>query len=296
MKKPSVVLATILWIGLIQVGISQPGGAQPTQASYSQTLAQSKESLRTKHYEVAEREAQALLAAADSTEETGTGLIILGETFYRRKMYDQAHMQWNKVLSLAGTEDSDLRIFAHLNLARAYTAQSYFDKAAPEYKAVVDSLTTEDKTRKDKARKDESTNAIFKLALANAYYHTQQFDLAQKQLSSVVESSRDNSAFLSVALARAGQVDLVQRKYKDSLAKFQQILDIKEVTPGIQTYAQGQILPLKGFIASHLGAGEINSEIKVKITAPKEFDNKIDVFLQTFIDDFVVEYAVLETL
>lgn len=297
MKKSTIVLSAILCavicVGIAQVGIAQMptsrmGAVQPSQSGYSQTLILTKQSLKDKNYEVAAKDAQKLLASANSPEQTGRSLIILGETFYRRKMYEQARVQWNKVLIFTkdGGDDT-LRAIAHLGLARSYSAEGSFDKAILEYKVVMNSFNPEDENRE---------SAIFCLALANAYYNTKQYDLAHQQLKQVIESTEDNPTFLAVALTRAGQVDLTQRRIKKSLADFNQVLAIQEVTPGVKEFAQRQADGVSKLIPLQLEEGGLNSKAPFGIKSDKAFDDKIDAFTQIFMDDFVVNDIIIKAL
>lgn len=296
MKKSTIVLAALSCAGIAQVGLYQMGTAQPTQPSYSQALALSKKDLKGKNYVAAQRHAQQLLALAKSPEETGKATVMLAESFYRLKMYEQARVHWNTLLNLSGTEDDNgFHVIAHLGVARSYTAQGIVDKAIPEYKAVVDSIAQEG---------DKSAISAFPLALANSYYKAQQYDLAQRQLNQVIASSQDNPPLLLVALVRDGQINFIQRRFQKSLAEFQQVLDIldsrhfKEAasTSDLKTYIQRQIVALNGLIAAQLGEGQIHSKVGFRVERDTEFDGKIDAFIQMFMDDVVVNDAIIETL
>lgn len=286
MKKSIIVFSAILCAAIAQVGVIHMSTAQPAQSSYSQALILSKHDLESRNYEDAEKDARKLLSLANSSEQTSSALTILGETFYRRRMYEEARSQWSKVLSSSTDYGDGFQVVAHLGLARSYTSQGSFDKAIPHYKDVLGRLGQDG---------NNGQSVIFSLALANAYYKTRQLDLAQQQFQQVIESNQDNPAYLMVALTRSGQINLAKRKFKKSLAGFNQVLAIKEVTPGFKEYAQRQIRGLNNLIPLQLEEGEINSGIGFQVKAERDFDGKIDDFVQ-ILNDTIVDKAVIKAL
>ncbi|RYF51317.1 MAG: tetratricopeptide repeat protein [Cytophagaceae bacterium] len=310
MNKSLRILPALLCVTLAPMGLTQVVHAQPAQLSYSQLLTQTKQDFDGKNYEVAAKDAQKLLDAAQTPDETSQALLTLGETFYLRKMYEPARAQWNKLLDLP--EDPEDRqhtsqTLVHLNLARSYTAQGNFAKAIPHYKAGLALFDQEDeKTPGDKAPdvkgqepKSENPKAlamVFSLALANAYYHTQQYDLAQQQLGQIIASTPQNvPAILLLALTRSSEIDFVQFQLKKSVTGFQQVLDlaVKEDAPLTQKYAQDQVQWGKLLIQTNWeggGAGNLKMDLR---------NNANDLRMNSAIqglNDAVLDALLLETL
>ena len=293
MKKSTFVFAAILCAGLAQISHAQP-------TTYETALAAGKSDFKIEKYEAATKDAAESLAVAASPEETGDALMLLGETFYRRKMYGEAQTQWAKMLELRGTDDDDaLHTFAHLGYARSYDAQGQWDKAIPEHQLVRSQFEAHIKTDGD-----ANTNAVeakqllapFDFALANAYSHTKQYDLAQQQLKQIIQYSDGDSGYRLLALIKRGQIDTVQRDFKGALDSFNQVLKLAGLTPKSSadkvTGRLGELIPLlQSLVKSQVGAGQPNDgKIKVEIVLPPEFDEASNTVSKIFLDEVVGQF------
>lgn len=317
MKTPLFFVA-LLCVGICELGTVQASFAQPTAPNYKQILVQSKQDLKDKDYAAVEEEAQEMLVSAITPEEKVTALVILGESFYRRKLYDQARAEWSKILTLKTDEDDgdDFQTFAHIALAKSYSAEGHFDKAIPEYKAGMDGFKDEEEDETDKKDADthegmSSLVGVFSLALANAYYNTKQLDLAREQLREVVKPSQDKSLGAltdltrMLALTRSGQMSMEQRRFKKSLDEFNQVLVIvdkfnqasptQKVASTLKEFVQQQTEGINKLIPLQLEEGEVNSTLAFRVKRLEEFDIKIDAAIQGIIDDFIFE-GIIETL
>jgi tetratricopeptide (TPR) repeat protein len=246
MKKSTFVLSASLCMGLAQMGFTPIAHAQPAPLSYSQARTLAKQDLEAKNYEAAEKEALQMVALAGSPDETGVARMVLGQSFYLRKMYEPARAQWNHLLTL--NPNGNGATVGHLLLARTYSAEGIFEKSIPHYVAAISAFDEPDeKDVADKPNEKDDSNesgmgTILSLGLANAYYQTEQFDLAQKPLNRVIKSAQDNSFLQLIALTRLSEIDFMEFRLKKAVEGFTQVLAIKIDAPALKRYAQAQIV------------------------------------------------------
>lgn len=289
MKKSAFVLCAILC-----VGIANSSHAQPTQpATHEAALVVSKRDFKAENYEAATTDAKELLAVAASLQEVGEARMLLGETYYRRKMFDEAGAQWAKILELRDTgDDESLQTFAHLGYARSYAAQGQFDKAIPEYKSVIESFEAQAKADGDDKNPDTKTTlAPFTLALADAYYHTKQYDLAQQQLSQIIQFSEGDSVFRLLALIKAGEIDLLERKFGDAADKWKRALAMDSAPASSTKGGIQELIPLlENLDKQQVGAGQANDgKPKISVESPKEIAEAISAIVAGIMDTLVGE-------
>ena len=286
MKKSAFVLCAILCAGLAPISRAQT--ARPT--TYETALAAGKDDFKAEKYELATKNAAESLAVATSPEETGGALTLLGETYYRRKMVDEAQQQWAKLLALPDSDDGGLHAFAHLGFARSYDAQGQFGKAIPEYKVFIEGLKTQ--------ITDESTGetkrilAPLTFALANAYAANKQYDLAQQELKQIIEYSEGDSGYRLLALIKRGEVDMNQRDFKGALDSFNQALALWDaVVPAedMKTARTGVLIQLlQGLVKSGVGVGQTNDgKPEVTVIPPPKIAEVLNAFVQSYLDDLM---------
>jgi tetratricopeptide (TPR) repeat protein len=308
MKKSTLVLSALLSMGVASSGLTHASYAQPAPLDFSQALIQIQADFKSKNYEVAEKNARQLLALANAPDETSQAHLILGEVFYLRKMFEPARAEWNKLLTPMGDADSDANlVVTHLNLARTYTAENNYEKAIPHLKAGIAALQEDDapdEKNKDKEKAgeikevDQKKTVLFSLALANALFHTGQFDLAQEQWAKLIDFSQDLPTLHLIVLTRSSQIDIVQRHYKKALAGYEQVLASKEEAPLIKAFAKNQIKGLNTFfLPNHFEAGEVNESVKIEIEPEDKLTDplKINAFIQN-LNDTLLDSAIIESL
>ena len=295
MKKSSFLLCAILCAGLAP-NSSHAQTTSPT--TYEAALAAGKSDFKAENYEATTKDAAESLALATSPAETGDALTLLGETYYRRKMYGEAQMQWAKMLALPETgENEGGHLIAYLGSARSYSAQGQWDKAVPEYQAVISQTEAHLKTDGDaNATESKQTLAPLYLALADAYYHTKQYDLAQQQLKQLIQYSEGDSPFRLLALTQAGEIDVLERKFGDAADKWKRALEMSPApTDPAKAGSIRALIPLlESLDKQQVGAGQANDgKLKIRVEPPKEIDEAtnaiitgtLDIFFDGFISD-----------
>ena len=280
MKKSTFVLCAILCAGLVQSSRAQP--ATPT--TYETALAAGKNEFKTAKYELATKSAAESLAVAASPDETGEALRLLGESYYRRKMYIEAEAQWAKILALPDGEDGSAHFFAHLGYARSYSAQRQWDKAIPEYQIVIKSFKGQmaDKS----AAETQQTLAPFSFALANAHAGAKQYDLAQGQLKSIIEYSEGDSGLLLLALVKRGEVAINQRDFKGALDSFNQALGMTGKSEFSDEGEMKKLIPmLESLVKAEVGAGQVNDgKLKIIVVPPAKIAKVLNEVAQSLLD------------
>ena len=295
MKKSTLVLCAILCAGLAP-NSSHAQPAQPT--TYAATLSAGQRDFKAEDYEAATKDAESLLTLATSPQQTGDALTLLGETYHRRKMYGEAQTQWAKMLELPETgENEGVHLIAHLGSARSYSAQGQWDKAVPEYQSVISQTEAHLKTDGDaNPTESKQTLAPFYFALANAYSHNKQYDLAQQQLKQVIQYSEGDSPFRLLALTQAGEIDVLERKFGDAADNWKRALEMSPApTDPAKAGSIRALIPLlESLDKQQLGAGQANDgKLKINVEPPKEIDEAtnaiitgtLDIFFDGFISD-----------
>ena len=286
MKKSTLVLCAILCAGFAP----NSSHAQPTQpTTYAATLSAGQRDFKAEDYEAATKNAAESLALATSPAETGEALTLLGETYHRRKMYGEAQTQWAKLLELQDTgENEGVHLIAHLGSARSYSAQGQWDKAVPEYQAVISQTEIHLKTTGDaNATETKQTLAPLYFALANACYHAKQYDLAQQQLKQLIQYSEGDSPFRLLALIQAGEIDVLERKFGDAAGNWKQALEMSPTPTG--SAKEGGIKELIPLLESldkqQVGAGQANDgKPKINVEPPKEIDETMSAVVKGTLD------------
>lgn len=300
MKKSTFVLSATLCIGLVQMGLSPQAYAQPAPLSYSQVRALAHKNLEGEKYEEAEKAALQMLALAGEPDETDAARMVLGQSFYLRKMYDPARAQWAQVLAKNPTGVA--ATVTHLLLGRSYSAQGEFAKAVPHYEAAlpgIDELEKENLAENPKKKEGPETlgaSTILSLTLANAYYHTGQYDLAQQQLSRVMKLGPDVPFLYRAALLRSSEIDFMEFHFKKSVEGFTQVLAKSEDGPLLKKYAQRQIDWANAMIQTDWEGKKNAPNIKLKINLTgSPVDQKMNDAIQTLIDA-IVDGAIVAAL
>ncbi len=286
MKNSTLVLCAILCAGFANSSHAQD--AQPT--TYETALAAGQRDFKSEKYEAATKDVAESLAVAASPEETGEALTLLGESYYRRKMYDEAQQQWTKILALPDNDDESSHAFAHFGFARSYDAQGQFDKAIPEYKTFIESLKTQ--ITDANTAEGKQTLAPFNFALANAYAATKQYDLAQQELKQITEYSKGDSGYRLLALIKRGEVDMNQRDFKGALDSFNQVLALADAQTPTQNMKTGQIggliQLLQGLVKSEVGMGQANDgKPEVTVVPPPKIAETLNTINQSYLDSFI---------
>ena len=287
MKKSTLILCAILCAGLAP-NSSHAQPAQPT--TYAATLSAGQREFKAEDYEAATQDAPESLAVAASPEQTGEALTLLGESYYRRKMYSEAQTQWAKMLALPDNDDESSHAFAHFGFARSYDAQGQFDKAIPEYKTFIESLKTQ--VTDANTAQGKQTLAPLTFALANAYAGAKQYDLAQQQLKQIIEYSEGDSGYRLLALVKRGEVDMNQRDFKGALDSFNQALALADAQMPIKDKTSGKIggliVLLQGLVKSGVGVGQTNDgKPEVTVVPPPEIAETLNAFNQSYLDAFM---------
>ena len=242
---------------------------------------------KPENYEAATKDAAESLALAASPEETGQALTLLGETYYRRQMVDEAQQQWAKLLALPDSDDGSLHAFAHLGFARSYDAQGQFDKAIPEYKTFIENLKTQ--ITDENTAETKQILAPLSFALANAYAGAKQYDLAQQELKQIIEYSEGDSGYRLLSLVKRGEVDINQRNFKGALDSFNQALALADAQMPIKDKTSGKmgglIVLLQGLVKSGVGVGQTNDgKPEVTVVPPPEIAETLNAFNRSYLD------------
>ena len=290
MKKSTFLLYAVLCAGLANSSHAQVSES----TTYATALSAGQHDFKAENYEAATKNAAESLALAKSPEQTGDALTLLGETYYRRKMYDEAQMQWAKMLELQETgENEGVHLIAHLGSARSYSAQSQWDKAVPEYQSVISQTEIHLKTDGDaNATETRQTLAPLYFALANAYSHNKQYDLAGQQLKQVIRYSEGDSGFRLFAFIKKGQIDLIQRDFKGALDSFNQALALTATEPDspptkVVEQIKNLIPLLQNLAKAEVGAGQANDgKPRTFVAPPPELNEVSDTFSQVILDSF----------
>ncbi|RYG68650.1 hypothetical protein EON80_11210 [bacterium] len=289
MKKSTLVLAASLLTGITHVA-----HAQPAPLNYSQVRLLAKQDLEAEKYEAAEKDALQMIALADSPDEAEWARMILGQSFYLRKMYEPARAEWNKLLTAnpAGTEAT----VTHLLLARSYSADGNFAKAIPHYEAGIagfDKDAEEDEADKPQKKVEPETlgtSTILSLGLANAYYHTEQYELAQKQLEKVTKLTEGVPILHMIALTRTSEIDFSELRLKQAVAGFDKIVTLKEDAPSLKQYAKLQSERASSWLRNN-GEGTHGIQMRVNLensAQDKKMNSAIQALIDTLVDGAIV--------
>jgi tetratricopeptide (TPR) repeat protein len=286
MKKSTFVLSATLCMGLAQTGTTPLALAQPAPLRFSQVRVAVKQDIEGKKYEDAEKDALQMVALAESPDETNEALTVLGQTYYLRKMYEPARVQWNKLLAL----NPDGNYLYHLFLARSFSAEGNFVKSIPHYEVALLELDKENaKDQAEKPEKDASETlglgTLLSLGLANAYYHTEQYDLAQEQLKRVVKSSQGLDFLNLIALTRSSEINYAELSLEKAIEGFKKVLASEEDAPALKKYAQLQIDRASTWLRNN-GDGKHGVNMKMNLENSTE-DVKMNLVIQTLIDALV---------
>ena len=291
MKRTIITLSAILCVGVAQVGITHTSKAQTTPLGFDQVLALGRQGLGSKNFEAAERDARDSLVLARSPQEKGQSLSLLAEALYHREAYAQAREQWNAVLDLRGTnDDENTHAFAHLGLARTYSAQGSYNQAIPHYKAAIDYF---------EQKNVKQLTALFSLSLADAYYHTHKNDLAREQLNRVVAYSQNIPILLVVAHTRFGQINFEQQQFDQARANYEQVLrQVDAVNFGNskpKVFAERQIAVLN-VIKKMIGDGAFPKGTTSTVNRPDEFDDDVSQFIIELVDGSLLNETIVDML
>ncbi len=249
---------------------------------------------KAENYEAATKDAENGLSLATSPKQQGDALMLLGETYYRREMYGEAQVQWAKMLALPEIGDTEgLHLIAHLGSARTYSAQGQFERAALEYRAVTSESEAHIQADGD-ANPTETRQMLapFYFALANAYSHTKQYDLAAEQLKQVIQYSDGDSGYRLLALVKRGQIEVIQRDFKGALNSFNQVVALTQAAPESEpTEITGKIktlIPLlQSLVNSQVGAGQPrDGKMKITVVPAPKFDQAADTASKLILDAF----------
>lgn len=225
MKKSTLVLSTLLCLGIAPLCIAQPAAPTPNQL-----LNIGKSNIHNKDYVKAEANARKSLSLASSPKDKGDALMLLGETFYERKMYDQARVYWSRAAALTSPE-GEIELRGHVALASSYLVQGQALKAIAEYKT---GLTIAD------AQPDvpKHIRDVVSFLLGNAYYRNQQFELARRQFEALVNDAEADSDLKMIALSRLSSTNIFLKDIKGAITNLRQLSDLEGATATDKEYAQ----------------------------------------------------------
>lgn len=257
-------------------GMSRVSPTQTNEQAYKRTVSKSKQSIQAGKYSEAEVYAQESLKLAKSSQEKVSALNILGETFYRRKSYDLAISQWGKSISHRDVAST----LAHLGLARSYKAKRNFAKAIPEYKYALSGF----------AQKDASyARMVISLAIANSYFESKDFNLAEKYYGQVLKSSQNQPALYSFSSMKLGEIDINRNRFGNALSRLKQVLDKGGLTPEVVDHIQRKIRVLDVVVSVKSEKSEINDGVKIKVRPDDKLNSFIDTVVDNIIDKVIVE-------
>lgn len=274
MRKSIAVLFAVLCLSLPQVGLTQPQLKLP---DYSEVIAQSQQNIKVKNYVNAEKEAQEALALAKNPAQTGDALMAFGETFYGRHRFEEARIQWNKVIALPVTDPEDnFLIRGHMALAQSYLSEGNAEKAISEYTVLLPIFENNPDFKNEPNFKAEGTTvkAVFAALVAGAYLEARQFGIARDQFDQLLEFSKNKLDATSELLVGFGEMDAIETKfkfeksYKESLVDFSKIANTQGIDSLVKQQAQKKVKVLNLLIQLEKTIQEeqqLNQELRLNI-------------------------------
>ncbi len=283
MKKLFIILFSVSLLSVACMSSDNIGVAYADGPTYSQAFSQSKQNLKTANYATAEKDAQESLFLAKSSEETGEALVLLGEAFYGRKMYEEARISWSKATLIDDPSGKGFQIFARLGLGRIYKAQASASKAVIEYQAVLAGFDSKPNQAGGYLRK------ISALALANAYLEAGRYEMAKQQFNQIAETTKDKPVLSSLALYNIAKIDVLQKNFESALLGFNQILNMKEVYSFVEQPSREQVTAITAIlpVINALRESKLNANVEVKVAddVSDNIDSLIDKVIEAVVAD-----------
>ncbi len=277
MNKFILVLPAVLCSGMLRMGV-----AQPVQMTYDQALLQSKQNIQAQNYLAAEKNAQKSLALATLPVQKSYSLLLLGESFYKRKLFPQALTQWNQAAALENKKVGIFQIVTSFASARVHAIQGDAGKTIAECSAAFDGLNAIPGLGEERK---EAARTLSAFLVADAYLNSPQLDVAKDQFTQILEESKGSPVPSSIALFKLGQIELLRSNYQNSLTLFEQVVKMEGVSESVKKEAQGQIDTLKIVLPFEAKVKDPQSGYEVKI---QNFDqNMIEDLVGNFILDAV---------